>query len=41
MSGQAACCSREEVRACISKAEQNKGAAKSTPKMPMKTTAKQ
>ncbi len=41
MAGQAASCSREEVRACISKVETNKGAAKSTPKMTMKTTSKQ
>lgn len=41
MAGQAAHCSREEVRSKISAVETNKGSGKSTPKMALKTTSKQ
>jgi hypothetical protein len=41
MAGQAANCSREEVRSAIKAVECNKGGSKSTPKMTMKTTSKQ
>ena len=42
MAGQAACCSRDEVRSKIKGVEQNKNTAgSSAPKMSLKTTSKQ
>lgn len=42
MAGQAATCSRDEVRACIKSVEKNANTSGSkAPKMAMKTTSKQ